>query len=247
MRPMPRWTLALSYGLVCHGAFTLGVAAMITAMFFGMSRSLGTVPAPWNWAANALLMVQFLVVHSFLLTKRGRVLLTRLAPGATGRTLSSTTYAAIASVQISVLFALWSPTGTVWWQAHGTALVIMSALYAAAWLLLLKAMADAGLGLQTGSLGWTALFRNRNPTYPKMPSTGLFRLTRQPIYVGFSLIVWTVPTWTPDQLMLAVVLTAYCRFAPRFKEERYRRMYGSAFDSYACRVPYWLPWPRKSL
>jgi protein-S-isoprenylcysteine O-methyltransferase Ste14 len=219
---------------------------MITAMFFGMSRSLGTVPAPWNWAANVLLIAQFPVVHSSLLTKRGRVLLSRLAPGATGRTLSSTTYAAIASVQTFALFALWSPSGTVWWQAHGTALVMITALYAAAWLLLLKAMADAGLGLQTGSLGWTALLRDRNPIYPKLPLTGLFQFTRQPIYVGFSLTVWTVPTWTPDQLMLAVALTAYCRFAPRFKEKRYRRMYGSAFDSYARRVPYWLPWPRKT-
>ena len=218
---------------------------MIAAMFFGMSRSLGTVPVPWRRAANALLLAQFPALHSYLLTKRGRVLLARLAPGGNGRALSTTTYAAVASVQIFALFALWSPTGAIWWQAHGTALVAMTVLYAAAWLLLLKAMADAGLGLQTGSLGWIALLRNRDPIYPKLPVTGLFRLTRQPIYVAFALTLWTVATWTPDQLAVAVALTAYCLFAPRFKEARYRRMYGSDIDSYARRVPYWLPWPRR--
>jgi hypothetical protein len=29
--------------------------------------------------------------------------------------------------------------------------------------------------------------------------------------------------------------------APRFKEARYRRIYGPAFDDYARGVPYWLP------
>ena len=74
-----------------------------------------------------------------------------------------------------------------------------------------------------------------------MPTTGLFRLTRQPIYVAFTLTLWTVPTWTPDQLMLAGTLTAYCVAAPLLKEARFRRIYGSAFDDYARAVPYWLP------
>jgi protein-S-isoprenylcysteine O-methyltransferase Ste14 len=146
---------------------------------------------------------------------------------------------------VFALFALWSPTGTIWWQARGVTLVGLSALYAAAWLLLAKSMVDAGLSLQTGSLGWTALLRGRKPVYPPMPTTGLFRLTRQPIYVAFALTLWTVPTWTPDQLVLALTLTAYCLVAPRFKEARFRRIYGAAFDAYSRIVPYWLPWPRK--
>ena len=78
-----------------------------------------------------------------------------------------------------------------------------------------------------------------------MPVTGLFRLTRQPIYVSFALTLWTVPTWTPDQLAVAMTLTAYCLLAPLLKEQRYRRIYGQAFISYSQTVPYWLPFPRK--
>jgi protein-S-isoprenylcysteine O-methyltransferase Ste14 len=77
-----------------------------------------------------------------------------------------------------------------------------------------------------------------------MPTAGLFRLVRQPIYVAFALTLWTVPTWTPDQFVLAVVLTGYCVAGPALKEARYRRLYGRRFDAYRRLVPYWLPWPR---
>lgn len=240
-----RTVVAVGYGIVCHVSFVLGVATMMVAMYFGMSRSLGTLGSPWSWLANAALIVQFPVAHSLLLTARGRKLLVRLAPPGTGSTLSTTTFVTIAALQVFALFALWSPTGTIWWQARGGTLVALTALYAGSWLLLGKSMVDAGLSLQTGSLGWTALLRGRKPVYPPMPTTGLFRLTRQPIYVAFALTLWTVPTWTPDQLVLALTLTAYCLVAPRFKEARFRRVHGAAFDAYAATVPYWLPWPRK--
>lgn len=237
--------VAVIYGATCHVSFLVGVVTMMVAMFFGMSRSLGTVASPWNWLANGALLAQFPIVHSLLLTNRGRRVLGRLAPLGSGGTLSTTTYVTIAAVQVFVLFAFWSPTGTIWWQASGAATVGLSVLYAMSWLLLGKSMMDAGLSVQTGTLGWLALFRGRKPVYPPMPVTGLFRLTRQPIYVAFTLTLWTVPTWTPDQLVLALTLTAYCLAAPLLKEARFRRIYGPAFDSYASSVPYWLPVPRR--
>ena len=242
--PLLRSAIALVSGALCHACFVLGVGTMIGAMYFGMSRSLGTLEAPWSWIANALLLAQFPVAHSFLLTSRGRALLGRFVPAGMGSTLSSTSYVTIASLQVFALFALWSASGTIWWQADGAALAIFTALYAVSWLLLAKAMADAGLALQTGSLGWVALLRNTPAVYPKMPQSGLFRLSRQPIYVTFTLTLWTVPTWTPDQLVVAIALTLYCLIGPLFKEARFRRIYGPAFDTYARSVPYWLPWPR---
>ena len=238
--------VAAGYGVLCHVSFVLGVGTMMVAMFFGMSRSLGAVPAPWSWIANVGLLVQFPVVHSLLLTTRGRALMARLAPQGMGSTLATTIYATIAALQVFILFAFWTPTTTIWWQADGGVLAVMIGLYAVSWLLLGKAMADAGLALQTGSLGWVALLRGRKPVYPPMPQSGLFRFTRQPIYVAFALTLWTVPTWTPDQLVIAVTFTVYCLVAPLLKEARYRRIYGSVFDDYARRVPYWFPWPRKS-
>jgi ubiquinone biosynthesis O-methyltransferase len=239
-----RRAVAIAYGVGCHTLFAVGVATMIAAMFFGMSRSLGRLPAPWSIAADAALLAQFPLLHSLLLSRFGAAILRRLAPKAVGSQLATTTYVIVASSQVFLLFALWTPSGTIWWRAEGAVLWLMCGLYTASWLLLLKAIWDAGLAQQTGFLGWWAIANNRRPTFPPMPVAGLFRFVRQPIYVAFALTLWTVPTWTPDQLAVALVLTAYCLIGPLLKERRFRQRFGQAFLTYAAHVPYWLPWPR---
>jgi protein-S-isoprenylcysteine O-methyltransferase Ste14 len=236
-----RIALAIGLGALCHTVFALGVLAMITAMFFGLSESLGTVPWPWAGLANAALIVQFPLAHSLLLTGPGGRLLTRLVPGPHGKTLATTTYAIIASAQLLALFALWTPSGIVWWRAEGLAFWGITAAYAASWLILLKASFDAGAEVQSGALGWMSLLARIRPVFPDMPTQGLFRLIRQPIYVAFALTLWTVPVWTPDQLVLAIGLTTYCLLAPRLKERRFATRYGDRFVRYRAEVPYALP------
>lgn len=244
LRPPPgkgRIALAFTYGAVCHLVFAAAVLAMIVAMFFGMNASLGRVPEPWHIPANALLILQFPLAHSLLLTRRGRAVLARLAPAPHGRTLATTSYAIIASAQLLALFALWTPSGIVWWRAEGAALWATTGLYAGAWAMLVKASYDAGAEVQSGALGWMSLARNIRPVFPDMPTGGLFRLIRQPIYVAFALTLWTVPVWTPDQLALALSYTTYCLLAPQLKERRFAAIYGDRFSDYRARVPYALP------
>jgi protein-S-isoprenylcysteine O-methyltransferase Ste14 len=244
LRPPPgrrRILLAVVFGIAVHGLFAAAVLSMIAAMWFGMSESLGRVPYPWSWAANALLLLQFPLLHSMFLTPRGGRWLTRLVPGPHGATLATTTYALIASVQLLALFALWTPSGVIWWRAEGAMLWLVGAAYGASWLLLLKASYDAGAEVQSGALGWMSLMAGRRPVFPDMPTTGLFRFIRQPIYVAFALTLWTVPVWTPDQLTLAVGYTAYCLLAPRLKERRFAARYGNRFERYRTEVPYAVP------
>ncbi|WP_147124556.1 methyltransferase family protein [Shimia ponticola] len=244
LRPPPgrrRIIIALIYGIICHVFFALAVGAMILAMFFGMSRSFGNVPYPWAWAANLLLVLQFPIVHSILLTKRGRGWMTKLAPVGTGQTLGVTTYAIIASIQLFALFAFWSPTGTIWWEATGWAFWAMCAAYTTSWLLLIWASYSAGAEVQSGALGWMSLIQDKKPKFPDMPTDGLFAIMRQPIYLSFALTTWTVPVWTPDQLFLASVLTGYCLTAPILKERRFKKIYGDRFEDYQNSVPYMIP------
>lgn len=244
LRPPPgrrRVIVAFAYGIFCHLVFGLAVAAMIIAMFFGMSESLGSVPEPWAWLANAALVAQFPIMHSLLLSRRGGAWLKRLAPQHYAGTLSTTTYAIVASIQLLLLFAFWTPSGVVWWRAEGVVFGVICTLYAVSWLLLMKASYDAGAEVQSGALGWMSLAQNKRPVFPDMPTTGLFRIIRQPIYVAFALTLWTVPVWTPDQLALATVLTAYCLAAPMLKERRFKERYGDRFTAYQRTVPYAVP------
>lgn len=244
LRPPPgaaRIALALSWGLVTHLAFAAAGLAMISAMFFGLSESFGQVPQPWNWAANFLLIAQFPLLHSLLLTRTGGRVLARLAPGKHGAALSTTTYALIASLQLIALFLLWTPSGIVWWRAEGLVFALVCAAYGTSWLLLMKASFDAGLEVQSGALGWLSLMGRIPARFPDMPMLGLFRIIRQPIYAAFALTLWTVPVWTPDQLCLAVLFTLYCVLAPRLKERRFRLRYGERFENYRKEVPYIVP------
>lgn len=244
LKPPPgrgRIALALAFGVAVHSIFAAAVLAMMAAMYFGMSRSFGTVPWPYAALANAALILQFPLAHSFLLSARGRRWVAALVPGQHGETLGTTTFAIVASLQLLALFALWTPTGLVWWQAEGAAYLALMTAYGASWLLLVKATYDAGMDVQSGALGWLSLLQDKTPRFPGLPTGGLFRIIRHPIYVAFALTLWTVPVWTPDQLALAATLTAYCLLAPKLKERRLQKRYGDHYDRYRQSVPYAIP------
>lgn len=232
---------ALVAGLGCHVAFAAGVGAMMITLYGGMQGGRGTLRGTSAAVADAALLLQFPLLHSFLLSRPGRRLLGRVLPPPVGPRLVPTTYAVVASLQLLLAFLAWSPSGTVWWAAQGGARVAVTAAFAAAWVALGVAMRDAGLSVQTGSLGWTSVWRDRAPAYPPMPTTGTFRLCRQPVYVAFALTLWTVPVWSPDALAIALTWTAYCVVGPLHKEARFRRAFGAAFEAYVRRTPYWLP------
>ena len=238
--------VAVIYGVFCQTVFALAVGVMIVSMFFGMTESFGTVSKPWSYAINLLLLCQFPLLHSFLLSKRGHRFLNFLAPPVYADTLNTTSYAIFASLQLLVLFTFWTPTGVVLWRAEGFVFYVCCVLYASSWMLLIKASYDAGAEVQSGALGWMSLAQNKKPVFPDMPTEGLFSIIRQPIYVSFALTLWTGPVWTPDQLALAIVFTAYCLFAPKLKEARFEKRYGAKFIAYRDKVPYALPYLRAS-
>ena len=135
--------IALLYGVFCHAAFALGIAAMMLGLYTGLEVGRGTITGIAGGVVDGVLVFQFVVIHSFLLSARGRALLARFAPFGIGRELSTTSFAAIASLQLLLTFVAWSPIGPVWWEPHGTLRVVMSMAYAISWGMLLKAMADA--------------------------------------------------------------------------------------------------------
>lgn len=235
--------VALAWGILTHLIFAAGVGAMVLSLHQGLRTGLGPGRG-WSAAVwNLLLVAQFPLAHSFLLGSRGRAVLERLGPAGLGKPLATTTFALVASAQLVLTFVLWSPSGVVWWEPSGAGLVLHTLLFGATWLLLGKALLDAGLALQTGALGWTAVVRGRLPRFGSFPTGGLFRLVRQPVYIGFALTLWTGPVWTPDRLVLAVAWTAYCLAAPRLKERRMSRRYGADYDRYRASVPYMMPRP----
>ena len=104
-----------------------------------------------------------------------------------------------------------------------------------------------GIGL---SVTAAMLFRREgteiNPTSPanrKLVTSGPFRLTRNPMYLGLVLVTLGIALWVGAWPMLlapiAAFATANWAHIP-FEEEKMRRQFGASFDAYTSKTRRWI-------
>jgi methanethiol S-methyltransferase len=239
MKVKKHQVIAIFYGALCHCLFAISIAIMAYSLFCGMGKDFCGLSREIGLLLNFILILQFPFLHSFLLSKKGKLFLTFFAPEQYAKQLSSTIFVILASLQILFVFVCWTPSGVVLWKPEGGIFFLLSFLYLCSWSLLVKSMCDAGLSLQIGSLGWCAVYREREPKYPTFTICGLNKYCRQPIYLSFALILAFAPVWTLDHLLLTMVWGFYCFYGPRLKEQRQLKQYGKVFNEYQRSVPYW--------
>ena len=85
---------------------------MFWVLYNGFTVSLGSIRQPLSIVINIFLLLQFPILHSFLLTNSGRRVLRFFAPRNYAKTLETTVYATIASIQL-LLFLLWTPSDII--------------------------------------------------------------------------------------------------------------------------------------
>ena len=139
-------------------------------------------------------------------------------------------------------------------------LIIASAMWGASRLdvaLPLPPTVRIGAGLVTGAAGsavmFTAFFSFRrakttiNPMRPqessKLVSTGIFRRTRNPMYLGMLLLLvaWAVYLSAAWALLGPVLFVAYItRFQILPEEKALSGLFGSSFEAYTAKVRRWL-------
>ena len=233
--------ISILYGVVCHITFVISGLCMFWVLYNGFTVSLGSVRYPLNIITNTLLLLQFPILHSFLLTNSGRKFLRFFAPRNHAKTLETTIYATIASIQLLLLFLLWTPSNIVIYDLKYPVNVLNFLFFILGWILLAISSFQAGYKVQTGSLGWISMFLSEKPKFPPMPTNGLFKLIRQPIYLSFCIVLWSPPTMTLDLFCVALFYSFYCYFSPYFKEKRFTKLYGESFLKYKKNTPYFFP------
>ena len=234
--------IALFYGLLCHGIFLVAGAVMFFTILTGFQFSVGPFEGFGAVAINLLLLIQFPIGHSFFLSNRGMKVLEIFAPKSYAKTLRTTVYATIASIQLILLFTFWNFSGVFIWQIETPASISIIILNLLSWALLSISSIQAGYKVQTGSLGWTSVYQEKTPVFPDMPTRGLFSIIRQPIYLSFSLVLWTSPSMSLDLFTVALSYSLYCYFGPLLKEKRFQKIYGKRFSNYKKKVPYFMPY-----
>ena len=234
-------SIAVIYGLICHGLFLLAGTLMFVCLFTGFSGQL--VPSFFysHYILNFFLILQFPFFHSFLLSQSGKRILRLFYSDKYRGKLDTTIYATIASIQLIFLFLFWTPSGIVIWVASGSLYYFLCTGYILGWVMLSVSSFQAGFSVQTGSLGWTSLYQGKKVEFPDMPCRGLFKIVRHPIYLSFCIILWVSPYLTVDKLLVASLYSLYCFIAPLFKERRFLQIYGDRFREYQQQTPYFFP------
>lgn len=104
------------------------------------------------------------------------------------------------------------------------------------------------LGLGLALWGLATLLKARTPVLPFRAATqmvveGPYRMTRNPMYVGFSLVyagLALVLNWWWPLLLLPLVLIALYRLAVRLEERHLQAAFGEGYAVYRARVRRWM-------
>jgi steroid 5-alpha reductase family enzyme len=69
----------------------------------------------------------------------------------------------------------------------------------------------------------------------------LYKHVRHPLYIGWTIAFWAIPTMTAGHLLFAAVLTGYMILAVRIEERDLVAHFGHLYEEYRSRVPMFIP------
>jgi methanethiol S-methyltransferase len=193
---------------------------------------LGRVPAGTLAAAdlvfNVALFSGFALHHSIFARSGIKQRLARVVPAA----LERSCYVWIASLGLLAVCLRWRPLPGVAWAAAGPFMAVALLVQAAGVALTLHSASRIDIWELSGV---RQVVGRRGPAAP-LEVEGPYRWVRHPIYLGWVLIVFAVPTMTVGRLVFAVVSTVYLAIAVPFEERSLTAEFGPAYTAYQRQV-----------
>jgi protein-S-isoprenylcysteine O-methyltransferase Ste14 len=224
-------------GLAGRGFALAGglVFAASLAYFLYAYWQYGRTTGPWTndgWTAvvtNAGMFTVFALHHSvFARTGIKAAISARVSPP-----LERATYVWIASLLFLFTLWAWAPVPGLTWRVTGVAAWLLYLGWLAGFLL--TAIASSALD-PLDLAGVRQAFGHAAPGDVALSTTGAYGLVRHPIYLGWVLLVWSVPVMTGTRLVFAAISTLYLVVAIPLEERQMRRTLGAAYDTYARAV-----------
>jgi protein-S-isoprenylcysteine O-methyltransferase Ste14 len=190
---------------------------------------------------NVGLVLLFGVQHSVMARPGFKRAWTRVVP----KELERSFYVLIASVVLAAVMWLWRPIPTpVLWHADATWSVALawSVMGLGVAVLLWATFLINHFELFGLQQGWITL-RGGELQGPAFVTPYLYKIVRHPLYVGWLLIFWGVPTMTAGHLLFSAGMSAYILLAIRFEERDLVEHIGEPYQRYRQQVPALVPHP----
>jgi methanethiol S-methyltransferase len=235
------------YGIACYGLFLatfLYAIAFVEGMPVSRTVDSGGEPSAPATALgiDVLLLALFAVQHSGMARRGFKELWTRIVP----RPIERSTYVLASSACLVVLFVLWRPIPTIVWNVQApVARVAILALSAFGWLF---ALFSTVLLNHFELFGLRQVFlaaRRGDLPAQRFRTPWFYKWVRHPLYLGFIIAFWAVPTMTVGHLVFALGMLGYILAAIQLEERDLVREYGAQYLAYREQVPALMPIPRR--
>ena len=231
-------TFYLVYGIACHLLFlviAVWLQAFVGDLFLTRSIDRGpTTRLPMAIAINTMLVVGFGLQHSIMARPAFKRWWTQFVP----RPIERSTYVLASCVVTALLILLWQPIHVVVWDVRQPVLrTTIWTLFFAGWLLVPTVSLMINhfdlFGTRQVWLHWRQV--KVDPLTFRTPY--LYAWMRHPLYVGWAIAFWAIPTMTLGHALFASLMTVYMLIAVVFEERDLVAHFGEEYKAYQERVP----------
>jgi len=238
--------VAFLYGVACYAVFFasfLYALGFVEGLVVPKAIDDGpVVPAVAAVTVDLLLLALFALQHSVMARPAFKRWWTQFVP----KSVERSTYVLLSSLALALLCWQWRPLPAVVWHVDNpTIAMALVGLSFLGWLIVLTSTFIIN-HFELFGLHQVANNLTGRATPPQRFRTPLFyKFVRHPIYLGFIIAFWSMPTMTVGRLLFAAATTAYILIGIVLEERDLVDVFGDDYRRYRARVSMLIPW-RKS-
>jgi protein-S-isoprenylcysteine O-methyltransferase Ste14 len=233
------------FSIASYGVFLLVFLYLLAFLgnFAPLSVDLGRDMGSTQFAVlvDVGLILLFGLQHSVMARPGFKRAWTRVVP----KEMERSVYVLIASVVLAVVMWQWRPIPTpLLWHASAawSAALAWSVMGIGVAVLLWATFLINHFELFGLQQGWITL-RGGEIRGPAFVTPWLYKIVRHPLYVGWLLIFWGVPTMTAGHFLFSAGMSGYILLAIRFEERDLVEHIGEPYQRYRRQVPALVPHP----